>query len=46
MKKKNNYIGGNIGKIVKFWTKKSSAETKGGSFNMDLYLQYLEVINR
>ena len=46
MKKQNTYIGGNLGKIVKYWTKKSSAETKGGSFNVDLYLQYLNAINK
>jgi len=46
MKKQNTYIGGNLGKIVKYWTKKSTPETKGGSFNVDLYLQYLNAINK
>lgn len=46
MKKQNTYIGGNLGKIVKFWTKKSSAETKGGSFNLELYMAYLNAINK
>jgi len=44
MKKGNYYIGGNIGKIIKFWKSKSTPETKGGSFNLDLYLQYLNAI--
>jgi len=44
--KKNYYIGGNIGRIIKFWTTKSSNETKGGSFNMDLYMQYLNAISK
>jgi hypothetical protein len=46
MKKQNTYIGGNLGRIVKYWTKKSTPETKGGSFNVDLYLQYLNAINK
>ena len=41
---KNYYIGGNIGRIIKFWKSKSTPETKGGSFNLDLYLQYLNAI--
>ena len=45
MKKENKYIAGNLGKIIKFWTKKSSLETKGGSFNVELYMAYLSVIN-
>lgn len=31
----------NVVQYVRFWTKKSSPEVKGGSFNMDLYYQYL-----
>mgnify|MGYP001585139186 FL=1 len=40
----NIYIGGKLGKIIKFWKSKTSNETKGGHFNLDLYLQYLEAI--
>lgn len=34
----------NILRMKKFWTNKSSAEDKGGSFNMNLYLAYLSAI--
>lgn len=44
MKNQNIYIGGNIGKLIKFWKSKTTPETKGGNFNLDLYLQYLEAI--
>jgi len=32
--------------IQRWWTTKSTAETKGGSFNLNLYLQYLNAITR
>ena len=35
----------NIAYLMKKWIEKSNKYDKGGSFNLDLYLRYLEVIN-
>ena len=35
----------NIAYLMKKWIEKSSKYDKGGPFNLDLYLRYLEVIN-
>lgn len=32
--------------IMKWWSSKSTAETKGGSFNYELYNQYLNAISK
>lgn len=31
----------NVVQYINFWTKKSQPEVKGGSFNLELYMQYL-----
>jgi hypothetical protein len=48
--KENKFIPlqANIAKAVKWWKTKSLPgiyKDKGGSFNLDLYMKYLEVIN-
>jgi len=42
------YIRPNIRRVMKFWQNKSlrgDLMDKGGSFNLELYLRYLDVIN-
>lgn len=46
MKKENTYIQPPLGKLIKWWKSKSTPETKGGTFNYNLYLQYLETISK
>ena len=45
MKKENTYIKLPLGRLIKWWKEKSTPETKGGSFNHDLYIRYLQKIN-
>jgi hypothetical protein len=33
----------NIVQYIRFWTGNSIAESKGGSFNTDLYIRYLTI---
>ena len=33
----------NVVQYVRFWTGNAIAESKGGSFNMDLYVRYLTI---
>lgn len=38
----------NLGRIIKFWRNKSlrgDIKDKGGSFDINLYLRYLDVLN-
>jgi hypothetical protein len=46
MKKENTYIAPPLGIIIKWWKSKGNPEAKSGSFNYDLYLQYLQAINK
>jgi hypothetical protein len=36
----------NIARMMKFWKSQSSENDKGGSFNLTLYLDYLNVISQ
>jgi len=36
----------NIARIMRYWKSQSSENDKGGSFNLTLYLDYLNVINQ
>lgn len=44
--KANTYIKPPLGRLIKWWKSKSTPETKGGSFNYELYLDYLNAINK
>jgi len=33
----------NVVQYIRFWTGNSIAESKGGSFNLDLYMRYLSI---
>ena len=33
----------NVVQYIRFWTGNAIAESKGGSFNMDLYVRYLTI---
>lgn len=35
----------NIARMMQYWKNQSSENDKGGSFNLTLYLDYLNVIN-
>ena len=34
-----------IARIIRFWREQSLNDDKGGSFNLDLYLDYCTIIN-
>jgi len=36
----------NIARIMRYWKNQSSENDKGGSFNLTLYLDYLNVISQ
>lgn len=44
--KENIYIAPPLGIIIKWWRGKKFNEAKNGTFNHDLYLQYLQAINK
>ena len=44
-KQENQKPRPNIMDCISFWKNKSVKEDKGGSFNLDLYLAYLQAIN-
>lgn len=46
MKKENIYIAPPLGICIKWWKSKGQAEATTGSFNYELYLQYLKAINK
>jgi len=46
MKKENTYIAPPLGICIKWWKSKGQAEATTGSFNYELYLQYLKAINK
>ena len=46
MKKENQYIAPPLGRIIRWWKEKSTPDTKGGGFNYELYLQYLNAISK
>ena len=45
-KLENIYIAPPLGICIKWWKEKSKAEATTGSFNYELYLQYLAAINK
>jgi len=42
----NTYIAPPLGLCIKWWKSKGQAEATTGSFNYELYLQYLAAINK
>lgn len=46
VKKDNTYIAPPLGKIIKWWKNNTTSDAIGGSFNYDLYLQYLNSISQ
>jgi hypothetical protein len=42
----NIYIAPPLGICIKWWKSKGNAEATTGSFNYELYLQYLKAINK
>lgn len=36
----------NVAQYIKFWEGGAIAESKGGSFNVPLYLRYLDIIQK
>ncbi len=44
-KVENTYIAPPLGKIIKWWKNSTTSDAIGGSFNHDLYIQYLKTIS-
>ena len=47
-KKENEFVSfrSPVNRMIKWWKSKGQAEATTGSFNYELYLQYLKAINK